>query len=121
MLSFLVTVLSCIYIFGIVSSLHPTSFLMLVSLIFYEGLALLYSTGPGEMGRLGQLGPPHIFNRAQLSVLRTRIRVPHARILITCVSATHAHPSLVNDALAYVITWVKCYGSESPNINTSSW
>ena len=44
MLSLLLAVPSCIYtVFGTVSSLHPTSFLMifiLVSLIFYPGLAL---------------------------------------------------------------------------------
>ena len=48
MLSILLTVPSCIYSFGMVSSLHPTSFLMiliLVSLTFFAGLALTVARG----------------------------------------------------------------------------
>ena len=48
MLSLFLAVSSCIYSFGTVSSLHPTSFLMifiLVSLIFYPGLALTVARG----------------------------------------------------------------------------
>ena len=48
MLSLLLAVPSCIYSFGMVSSLHPTTFLMiftLVSLIFYPGLALTVARG----------------------------------------------------------------------------
>ena len=48
MLSLLLAVPSCTAVLGTVSSLHPTSFLMifiLVSLIFYPGLALTVARG----------------------------------------------------------------------------
>ena len=45
MLSLLLAVPSCIYSFGTVSSLHPTSIFILVSLIFYPGLALTVARG----------------------------------------------------------------------------
>ena len=62
MLSLLLAVPSCIYSFGTVSSLHPTSFLMIFTLVslsfFYPGLAL--TVVRGEI--------PYVVSRATLSV-----------------------------------------------------
>ena len=70
--------MQCLLVFGMVSSLHPTSFLMifiLVSLIFYPGLALTV-TGSEMVSRATRI--------YTYRLTRTRMRIVPEVVTFTC-------------------------------------